>query len=73
MYILTFGLMLGKVLLSIIQIFLFILLFKYRKNDFMTKKSITVFGHKFELNGKETNNPITALIGDSGTSTKSYD
>jgi hypothetical protein len=64
--------MLGKVLLHLFEILMVILLFRFRKNDFMTKKVVEIFGQRIELNGKDEN-PLTKIFGDGGSGTKSLD
>lgn len=47
--------------------FLFILLFRYRNNDETVRKSVSILGGVYEINGKiKDNNPLALLLSGQG-------
>jgi hypothetical protein len=53
--------------LPYIQVLLFVLFIRYRNNDENVRKSVSIFGNVFEINGRlSDNNPISRILSGQG-------
>lgn len=65
--------MISKVTSFLFQVLLLLLFFRYRNNDESVRKSVSIFGNVFEIDGRmKENNPISRILSGRGVQASGF-